>query len=183
MQWSISHALFQHSIELLLLATCLWVTLVFSASMWRTFRHRVRFQLDESGGLSEELVLGFPLFVLFIAMVVQMILLMHARIVVNYAAFVAARSASVWIPACYANEPPNTIRLFSQDASRGYQLITSGLSNASKLDRIRSAAILAASPVSPSYFSWIQSYTGNWQIAGLPSVDSLDRLTGPYQVA
>jgi hypothetical protein len=112
-----------------------------------------------------------------------MILLLHAKIVVSYAAFVTARSASVWVPACYNGEGPNSLRLTTRTPSRRSDLISTSQSSSSKLDRIRSAAVLACAPISPSYFSWLSSYGGHVQLAGLPLAENLQGMTGPYQDA
>jgi hypothetical protein len=104
------------------------------------------------------MVLIFPLFLLFLGMTIQLILMLNARLVVNYAAFVAGRSASVWIPRKTAEEAANQIKVEGQEPS-SICLIGSVLGGASggpteKLDRIRGAAALACAPVSPNYVSF-----------------------------
>lgn len=181
--WHSGGVLLSHWKEAAEICACGMFTAVLAASLWASSKKRRRFGLDEAGGLAEELVLGFPFFVLFLAVTIQLILMMHARIVVNYAAFVAARSASVWVPACYNGENSNAVRLSSQAPSQGTQLISLNQGSLSKLDRIRSAAVLACAPISPNYLSWLSSYTGHIEITGLPDRISFDRLNGSYQTA
>jgi hypothetical protein len=109
--------------------------------------------------------------------------MVHAKVTVNYAAFVTARSASVWIPACSNGERPNSIRLSSQARAGSAQRISASQAGTSKLDRIRSAAVLACAPISPSYFSWLSTYARRAEVAGLPLPDSLQGMTGQYQNA
>jgi len=179
-EWSTLRALGADWPQLAVAAACLFMTVLMGARLWIFLRGRRRLRLDESGGLSEELVLGFPFFVLFLAVTIQLILMVNARIAVNYAAFVTARSASVWVPACYNGEPPNTVRLTSQDPSQNAALTGPNESTSSKLDRIRSAAVLACAPISPSYLSWLSAYGRRAQIVGLPLPEGLQNLSGPY---
>ena len=59
-----------------------------------------RLHACEQGGVqSLSLVLTLPVFVLFLMFIVQIAQLMTGVMVVNYAAFAAARTASVWVPA------------------------------------------------------------------------------------
>lgn len=68
---------------------------------------------DQKGGVqSLSFVLTLPLFIMLLMILVQLSQLTIARIVVEYAAFAAARSAIVWIPANLgpqSNEPENRI--------------------------------------------------------------------------
>jgi TadE-like protein len=120
----------------------------------------------ETGGLSEELVLAFPLFLFFLAMTVQVILILNARLMVNYAAFAAGRSASVWIASRTASEASNTIRIPGKPSDdsppdpasaidvSGMTQSPSG-SEMEKYYRIYGAAALACAPISPNYFSFL----------------------------
>jgi hypothetical protein len=153
-----------------LLALCGVFTLVLGATAVRLSsagrRRSLRARLDETGGLSEELVLVFPFFLFFLAMTVQMLLLLNARLVVNYAAFVAGRSASVWIPSETLRERPNSIQTIAksshdtpEDPSQtpsGQGLLDSQVgSETEKFDRIQGAAALACAPISPNYFAFL----------------------------
>ena len=64
---------------------------------------------DESGTAVLEFVLVFPYFVMILLVVMQLALMINAKLVVGYAAFAAARSATVWIPEPTASEGANTI--------------------------------------------------------------------------
>lgn len=181
--WSAIHAIRPHLGIIAVAIGCLGVTALLGAGLWSSGRKRRRFKLDETGGLSEELVLGFPFFILFLAITIQLALMVHAKIVVNYAAFVTARSASVWIPMCYGGEQPNSIRLSSQAPAGSSMRISAGQSNTSKLERIRSAAVLSCTPISPSYTSWVSTYMRRAEAAGLPLPDEVQSLSGPVQNA
>jgi len=63
-----------------------------------------RLHADQQGGVeSLSFVLTLPLFVMVMLWIVQISQLMIGQIVVEYAAFAAARAAVVWIPAYYSN--------------------------------------------------------------------------------
>ncbi|HEV2992571.1 MAG TPA: TadE family protein [Candidatus Angelobacter sp.] len=181
--WSSTHAIWLHPGNIAVAIVCLALTTVLAAGLWSSSRNRRQLKLDETGGLSEELVLGFPFFVLFLAVTIQLVLMVHAKVTVNYAAYVTARSASVWIPACSSGEQPNTIQLSSQARAGSSRRISASQVNTAKLDRIRSAAVLACAPISPSYFSWLSTYARRAEVAGFPLPDSIQGMTGPYQNA
>jgi hypothetical protein len=112
------------------------------------------------------MVLAFPSFLFFLAMTVQVILLLNARLMVNYAAFVAGRSASVWIPARTSSEDSNSIQLAAEQpedsppdpaSAADVSGITESPSGGKteKYDRIFGAAALACAPVSPNYFGFL----------------------------
>jgi len=56
-----------------------------------------------------EFLLSFPFLLTFVALIVQLALLFVAQVVVDYAAFNAARSAIVWIPSSQPGEPRNEL--------------------------------------------------------------------------
>lgn len=60
---------------------------------WREVARR-----EDGGTVMLDFILTFPLFVIIVLTVVQLALLINARLVVSYAAFAAARSAVVWLP-------------------------------------------------------------------------------------
>jgi len=75
---------------------------------------------DEAGGVqSLSFVLTLPIFIMVMLLIVQVSQLMIGVMVVHYAAFAAARSAIVWIPADLsaidADEGANCISSFSPD--------------------------------------------------------------------
>ena len=115
-------------------------------------------------------VLTLPVFIFVMMMIVQVSQLMIGIVVVHYAAFAAARSAAVWIPAADARRPrvpaasapmrstptpltrlrrqPNPRRPATGPASGG---LTYKIEPGSpKFNKIASAAILACVPISPS---------------------------------
>ena len=84
-----------------LVAACLLLVLVVRCSgasvRWGRLRSLHR---DERGAVqSLSFVLTVPIFVMIFMLIVQISQLMIGVMVVNYAAFAAARSAVVWIPA------------------------------------------------------------------------------------
>jgi len=124
---------------------------------------------DQSGAVqSLSFVLTLPLFVMVMLFIVQVSQLMIGTIVVNYAAFAAARAAIVWIPADMPPEGPNCIAAYAFDpqapdqvfpvldpddprygpAEGGVWYVISP--DSAKYRRIRAAAVLAVLPVCPS---------------------------------
>lgn len=126
-----------------------WLTRAAQAR-WKWSRLR-DLHRDQTGAVqSLAFVLTLPLFMSLLLLIVQVSQIMVGTIVVHYAAFASARSASVWIPANTGapGERENSIlTLRSGESSRN------GLAGATlspKFDKIESAAILACVPISPS---------------------------------
>lgn len=129
-------------------------------SLWR----------DEAGSVqSLSFVLTLPFLVLVVLFIVQVAQLTVATIVVHYAAFAAARAATVWIPAYVDQfESENRISFVRIDPTRWdhefpvldpdspffgpapggvwYQVLPGSL----KFEKIASAAVLACASISPS---------------------------------
>jgi len=125
---------------------------------------------DEAGSVqSLSFVLTLPLFIMVMMLIVQVSQLMIGTVVVHYAAFAAARSAAVWIPAAMsAPEGPCCISSYAVDPDAPDQVAAELNPNAAdygpggggltykiepgspKFDKIASAAILACVPISPS---------------------------------
>lgn len=145
---------------------------------------------DQAGGVqSLSFVLTLPIFLMVMMLIVQVSQLMIGVMVVHYAAFAAARSAIVWIPADLRNfdfrEGPNCISIFMPDPEAENQTflelpqyrpivndqgmvlgwgyarsdytgpLEGGVTylvapSGPKYDKIRSAAVLACMPISPS---------------------------------
>jgi uncharacterized membrane protein YgcG len=124
---------------------------------------------DERGavqGLS--FVLTLPLFIMIILFIVQVSQLMIGIVVVHYAAYAAARSASVWIPARLPGEPENRISAYAADPDAPDQVfpildpedpnygpadggVTYVVAPGSvKFNKIATAAVMACMPISPS---------------------------------
>jgi hypothetical protein len=156
-------------ILLLVLILAAWALVRFSRVQLRLGRlfelHR-----DEVGSVqSLSFVLTLPLFIMIMMMIVQVSQLMIGTVVVHYAAFAAARSAAVWIPAAMAApEGPCCISSYAVDPDAPDQVMpeldptasdygpsSGGLTykiepGSPKFDKIASAAILACVPISPS---------------------------------
>jgi len=127
---------------------------------------------DESGSAqSLSFVLTLPFFVMIILFIVQVSQLMIGTIVVHYAAFAAARSAIVWIPAWVSPlEAENCISFYEIDPNAPDQIWPTtdlaggnyGPSNGGltyvvhpdpasfKYRKIHSAAVMACMPICPS---------------------------------
>jgi hypothetical protein len=125
---------------------------------------------DQQGGVqSLSFVLTLPIFIMVMMLIVQVSQLMIGIVVVHYAAFAAARSAIVWIPASlevpeasnclsyYFPDPAATDQVFPildpadpnygpRDGGVTYLLAKGG----PKYNKIKLAAILATMPISPS---------------------------------
>jgi hypothetical protein len=105
---------------------------------------------DQRGSVqSLSFVLTVPIFVMLMLLAVQVTQLMVGLVVVQYAAYAAARSAAVWIPARMEMTWENRLADRSQTGidSNGerYQL-TGG----AKFNTIQRAAALACLPIAPS---------------------------------
>lgn len=125
---------------------------------------------DQAGSVqSLSFVLTLPLFVMVMMLIVQVSQLMIGIVVVHYAAYAAARSAVVWIPAALPSpEGPNCISAYGPDPTATDQVIPvldpqqSGYGpgqggvtylvqpGSLKYAKITSAAVLACAPISPS---------------------------------
>ena len=113
---------------------------------------------DQQGGVqSLAFVLTVPVFVMLMLLAVQITQLMIGMIVVHYAAYAAARSATVWVPARMesAGEWENRIgyvrNLISlEDNGEVYEIKDTDPPSCPKLEQIRRAAALACVPIAPS---------------------------------
>ena len=163
---------------LLVLILAAWALVRFSRAQLRLGRlfelHR-----DEAGSVqSLSFVLTLPLFIMIMMMIVQVSQLMIGTVVVHYAAFAAARSAAVWIPAAMAApEGPCCISSYTVDPDAPDQVApeldptaadygpgSGGLTyiiepGSPKFNKIASAAILACVPISPSRDLGLQAPT------------------------
>ena len=111
---------------------------------------------DEAGGVqSLSFVLTAPIFIMLMLLAVQITQVMIGLMTVHYAAFAAARSASVWIPA--RMEPFDTqgenrlgLRMLEGVYSGGIEYRISDDPDLPKQQQIRKAAALACVPIAPS---------------------------------
>jgi len=136
----------------------------------RPGRLRLLHRDQQGSAQSLSFVLTLPLFVMIMLFIVQVSQLMIGMIVVHYAAFAAARSAVVWIPAGLGDylEGPNCISAYFLDPDAEDQVLPTldptdpdyGPSDGGvtyvvapgsrKYEKIASAAVLACIPICPS---------------------------------
>lgn len=145
---------------------------------------------DQRGGVqSLSFVLTMPLFVIIMMFIVQLSQLMIARSMVEYAAFAAARSAVVWIPANLgpgSGEQENRIArlayLGEEPGSDGQSYsVYEVVPTSPKFNKIHFAAAMACLPVCPSRDTGVTAaHPGN---AGLPSLLRAYLATAPSQAA
>lgn len=129
-----------------------------------------RLHADQRGAVqSLSFVLTLPLFIMVVLFIVQVSQLMIGIVVVHYAAYAAARSASVWIPARLPlPERENCISSYAADAdapdqtppvldpeSPNYGPGQGGMTNlvapgGPKYNKIAMAAVVACVPICPS---------------------------------
>ncbi|HUT08889.1 MAG TPA: TadE/TadG family type IV pilus assembly protein [Thermoguttaceae bacterium] len=134
------------------------------------FRRLWQLHRDQDGSAqSLSFVLTLPVFVMIMLFIVQVSQLMIGTIVVHYAAYAAARSAIVWIPADLGtDEGPNCISFSFPDPDAPKQDVPildptdpnygpseGGMTflvepGSPKFEKIRSAAVLACTPICPS---------------------------------
>ena len=88
---------------------------------------------SRAGSTTLEFTLAFPIFLVSVFTAAQAALLMHAQIVVDYAAFAAARSASVWI-----------------GSMRGPEALKADETLEDSRARVLRAATIACLPISPT---------------------------------
>jgi hypothetical protein len=154
-----------------LLASFLALLLLLRLSRARwDLRRLLRLHNDQVGTVqSLSFVLTLPLFVMIMMLMVQVSQLMIGQIVVEYAAVAAARAAIVWIPAYRVDrngtdiEKWNCVSGYTEDTTAdNQQWSLSGPSDGGmtfmlnqsgdKYQKIRMAAVLACTPISPSRF-------------------------------
>ncbi|MEQ8791012.1 MAG: pilus assembly protein [Pirellulaceae bacterium] len=141
------------------------------------WRRLLKLHADQRGGVqSLSFVLTLPIFVMIVLFIVQLSQLMIARAMVEYAAFAAARSASVWIP---ANLGPGSGEMENQISSLTFlreELGGDGQTysvyavapGSPKFNKVHYAAAMACLPVCPSRDTGVaHTHPGN---LGLPSV-------------
>ncbi len=162
------------------------------------WRRIARLHKCQQGGVqSLSFVLTMPVFIMIVLFIVQISQLMIATMVVHYAAYAAARSASVWIPAQILgdfdmddeaeNVLPAPIRednpvmlaydqQYVSPESQDYDVWeyngTSGfIDRTRKYERIFTAAAMACAPLAPSH-DW--NYDNGLQIS--PVIDATQRM-------
>ncbi len=105
---------------------------------------------DERGSVqSLSFVLTVPLFIMLMLLAVQITQLMIGQIMVHYAAFAAARSAAVWIPA-RIEAPLELANWINVRQFSGTQPIADMATASPKMAQIHRAAALACVSIAPS---------------------------------
>ena len=118
---------------------------------WQPARLR-RIHSCESGSVqSLSFVLVLPFFVMIMMLIGQAGQLMMGNIIMQYAAFAAARSASVWIPASVSDEEAANQISARQEVTfdeLGWQFEID--QSGDKFSKIQQAAVIACAPLGPS---------------------------------
>jgi hypothetical protein len=116
-----------------------------------------RLHKDQLGGVqSLSFVVTLPIFIMILMFIVQLSQLTIAKIMVEYAAFAAARSAQVWIPACADDdlEVPNRTGMRLPETSfagtDGQYDVSRISAEGIKHERVHRAAAMALMPICPS---------------------------------
>lgn len=123
---------------------------------WSTQRFLPALHRDEAGGVqSVSFVLTAPIFIMLMLLAVQISQLMIGLMTVHYAAFAAARSANVWIPARmepFDSQGENRLglRVLEGVYYGGIEYRILPGPSRDKLEQIRKAAALACVPIAPS---------------------------------
>ena len=151
------------AILLVVLVFCAWFVVRLNRGRfdWRRLAALHGDQVGSAQSLS--FVLTLPFFVMIVLFIVQVSQVMIGTVVVHYAAFAAARSAIVWIPARLGDEWENCIgQHFVDPGADSAQVPPSDLgpmgggltflvvSDGPKSQKIREAALMALAPVCPS---------------------------------
>lgn len=142
-----------------------WVLLRLSGARLQISRLRSLHRDQEGAVQSLSFVLVLPVFIMVMLFIVQVSQLMIGTCVVHYAAFAAARSAIVWIPAnvdsdfeqenCISQYVPVEGSAVTDVTSAGFGPADGGVTyvvapGSPKYAKILSAAVLACMPISPS---------------------------------
>lgn len=107
-------------------------------------RPRLR-PLGQLGTSELEFALALPWFLVSVLMTIQVTLLVNAMVVVDYAAYCAARSAIVWLPQNLPAEPANRVSDVANHTSE-------------KWLRVRRAASLGCVAISPKMTTYLNAY-------------------------
>lgn len=115
---------------------CLVGLYILTGTAWRLGRsqRKIRPRPREVGTAAIEFALLFPFALMIVLVMIQSMLLVAGNLAVHQAAYAAARSAIVWVPANLSDDEPKNV-------------LASPASSA-KLHHIRSAAVYAVMPVS-----------------------------------
>jgi hypothetical protein len=114
-----------------------------------------RRSLGQRGTAELEFALAMPVFLVSVLTTVQIALMVNAELVVDYAAFCAARSAAVWVPQDTGSEPANSV----------------GDEGSEKWTRIKHAATISVLPIAPRMSTFLFGFFGPGPSASAP-IDS-----------
>ncbi len=132
----------------------LWLLAHVSGARLALGRLRSLHRAEEGSVQTLSFVLTLPIFMMIVLFIVQVSQFMIGITVVHYAAFAAARAASVWFPAQMQNEPANTVMGLSNPAPNWSTPVLNyyGGAGASswKCQKVWTAAVLACYPIAPS---------------------------------
>jgi hypothetical protein len=137
----------------------LWLLGRVSGARLALARLRALHRSQEGSVQTLSFVLTLPVFMMIVLFIVQVSQLMIGITIVHYAAFAAARAASVWLPAEMPGEPANTLDPVSIDPKRTtypywhtqpilFNQLPRGV--AWKYHKVHTAAAMACFPISPS---------------------------------
>ena len=134
--------------------------LAVGAASWDWRRLTQMHRCQRGGVQSLAFVLTMPIFIMVVLLIVQVSQLMIAQMVLHYAAFAGARSASVWLPAA-VDDPSTELDNYAEVENRvsdrpstsdgDYTTFeVSSSSRSEKLWKVRAAVVQALAPLAPS---------------------------------
>ena len=134
--------------------------LAVGAASWDWRRLTQMHRCQRGGVQSLAFVLTMPVFIMVVLLIVQVSQLMIAQMVLHYAAFAGARSASVWLPAA-VDDPSTELNDYAEVENRvsdrpstsdgDYTTFeVSSSSGSEKLWKVRAAVVQALAPLAPS---------------------------------
>jgi hypothetical protein len=160
----------------------LWLLARVNGARLELGRLRSLHRSEEGGIQTLSFVLTLPIFMMIVLFIVQVSQLMIGIVVVHYAAFAAARAASVWLPAHIPlNEPANIVAGLRQPAPNWSTPTLNYFGGSGvpswKCQKVWSAAVLACYPIAPSkrYLNAgaLQSYSSNMAMTTINAYQAL----------
>jgi len=159
MHRAILEACFPYFLWLLAAIGCLWLLTRVSGARLSPARLKTLHRSEEGSVQTLSFVLTLPVFMMIVLFIVQLSQLMIGITIIHYAAFAAARAASVWLPAEMPNEPADTLDPISIDPQRTtypywhtqpilFDQLPRGV--AWKYHKVHTAAAMACFPIAPS---------------------------------
>lgn len=132
----------------------LWFVVRVSGGRWNLKRLRELHRCQDGGVQSLAFVVTLPLFMVIVQFIVQVSQLMVGVMVVNYSAYAAARSASVWVPVKLRSDDVQQNEWVMEDKTLDGPLPVGTEvelpQRGEKFEIIRRAAVLSCAPISPS---------------------------------